>query len=372
MKRFLILLLALTVYGVSRNSAAEAQTESLVGNDTKYYCESDFDDEFDELFGTLHRISNDRAIRFAKALRNSNDALRALKLEIRSDSRMGLATTTKKQQRNVLKTEIADIRACRDDGGTGKSRESGGGGNSSPGLACSVVGDASSASTRIVGGGVCSIGSSGVVYILTSTRQGVPDSSCTGTVVRVPGASGARHVIFAAHCTEGAGFVDINTPSGTMRATTFHKNPAWNEGQDITEDGDVAIATFSSDIPTSSLLVLGDNNFTNGETAIIGGYGLDEQGNAAETRLKAGTATLASFSAYGLTINYDGSSGANTCNGDSGGPFFVERSGSWVLGGVTSNGILEKCGPGDVSNFSNLTDPAVKSFINGIAPGVIP
>ncbi len=365
-----VLALAAMATFAFRAAPVFAQSESEVGDDSKYYCESEYDEEFDELFGTLRKVSNDRAVRFAKALKSSNSALQTVKRKIKARTKAGLDSTDLKEDRDTLKLEIADIKTCRDEGDTGRSR--GSSGNADPELACSVVGDPSSISTRIIGGEVCSIGSTGVVYILISTPAGAPDSSCTGTVVRAPGATAARHVIFAAHCAEGAGFIDINTPSGTMRATSFQKNPDWNGNQNTLEDGDVAIATFSTDIPTSSFTVLADDDFSLGETAVIGGYGLDENGNSSETRLKAGTVTLSAFSSYGLTIEYDGSSGSNTCNGDSGGPFFVERSGGWVLGGVTSNGIQQDCGPGDISNFANLRDPTVKAFINGIAPGLIP
>ena len=106
-------------------------------------------------------------------------------------------------------------------------------------------------------------------------------------------------------------------------------------------------------------------NLNVGENAIIAGYGVDENGNADASTLKAGNVIIGDVSSYGISTFYDGS-GANTCFGDSGGPIFVNRNNEWLLAGVTSNGESENCGVGDRSNYANLVDPNVKDWVYGL------
>ncbi|MCB0337131.1 MAG: trypsin-like serine protease, partial [Bdellovibrionales bacterium] len=102
--------------------------------------------------------------------------------------------------------------------------------------------------------------------------------------------------------------------------------------------------------------------FTAGETMVISGFGINS--NDVDSVFRAGLMALDSFSTVGITAKYNGT-GSNTCSGDSGGPLLMSRDGEWKLVGATSNGLLQKCGPGDTSNFVNLSDPSVKSFITG-------
>jgi secreted trypsin-like serine protease len=55
---------------------------------------------------------------------------------------------------------------------------------------------------------------------------------------------------------------------------------------------------------------------------------------------------------------------SNTCFGDSGGPAFIEdEDGSLVLAGITSTGVNVRCLLGDRSAFANLTNQALRAFI---------
>src|SRR5439155_927668 len=57
--------------------------------------------------------------------------------------------------------------------------------------------------------------------------------------------------------------------------------------------------------------------------------------------------------ATALCWNYTGS-GANSCNGDSGGPLFVDSGFGTVVAGIASGGRSESCLPGDFTFDSSI------------------
>jgi secreted trypsin-like serine protease len=67
-----------------------------------------------------------------------------------------------------------------------------------------------------------------------------------------------------------------------------------------------------------------------------------------------------------IEARYDGTTGSNSCNGDSGGPLFVKRGEQWYLAGDTSNGDAAKCGVtegSDISRWANINAPSNRAFI---------
>ena len=64
---------------------------------------------------------------------------------------------------------------------------------------------------------------------------------------------------------------------------------------------------------------------------------------------------------------FDGT-GSNTCNGDSGGPVFLQEGDTWTIAGVTAGGDTENCLSG-TSDFANLQNAEVMSHIFGLVPG---
>ena len=302
------------------------------------------------------------------------------KQTIRRNSRKGLDTSASREKIKMLKLTKKDITNCRDRGYTGKPLTTNTPNNDNsplppvetppapqipiPSNACSIVGGQAQFSFHIIGGSKCLIGNTPVVYLDIEDSRGNSVGACTGTVVRKAGESSSKTVVFAAHCIEGASRITINTPNGRMTSISAQSHPRWNSNRDITE-ADVAVASFSENIPTRSVQLLTTPNLNVGENAIIAGYGVDENGNADASTLKAGNVIIGDVSSYGISTFYDGS-GANTCFGDSGGPIFVNRNNEWLLAGVTSNGESENCGVGDRSNYANLVDPNVKDWVYGL------
>lgn len=365
--KYLLVIIALQL-------SVHAQQISDCGDGTLYYC---YSEEYEnQTYVDLYQSKNDRYISFSKALKNLSTKILKIKKQIR------LASSKKKPSLtrilNNLKDTRSDVLKCRTYGSTGDSPTPSDPTPSNPAPsdptpvptptpnpnyapACQIIGNNNSNFTRIIGGDRCEIGNSPVVYI------DLGNGACTGTVVKTRGSSSAKTVIFAAHCVDGANSVYINTPNGRMKAESFRAFPNW----DGSEYGDVAIALFNSNIPTRSLHVYGSSDETVGEQAIIGGFGIDQNGYASEDQLKAGFVTLSNKTSYGLSTYYGSNSSTNTCFGDSGGPLLVYRSGEWQLAAVTSNGTSDTCGKGDTSNYALISNPEVKAWVNGIVPGLV-
>ena len=369
MQRAIFFLFLLFILGT-----AQAQSTSKIANGASYYCVSNYTSgASDSNFGVIIRINGGIAVSSSRVLTRTTNRIRVLRQRL--EDGVGNATAIRATLRN-LRTTRTDVRRCINYGTTEKDETAGA---LSRNAICQLVAgtNARSASqttsevpaSEIISGHECEIGNSAVVPIsLFQSGQNV--GSCSGTVVRRASESTGHVVMFAAHCVEGGvDSIEIITPNGTMQTSNLHYYPGWPVSEDITQK-DVAIAIFAETIPTNSFVIHGSNDLVSGEVAVIAGYGLDENQDAYLDRLKAGLVKVAEFTSSTITIYYEGL-GSNTCSGDSGGPIFVKRDGTWKLIGATSNGILELCGPGDTSNFSNFADPEVVSWINTIVSGLV-
>ncbi|MCB0352633.1 MAG: trypsin-like serine protease [Bdellovibrionales bacterium] len=239
-----------------------------------------------------------------------------------------------------------------------------------PGLpadSCQIAGGtverSSSVSQRIINGRACFVGDSPVVEIEIFNHSGRNVGGCSGTVVA------PRVVITAAHCLEGnVGSVVVFAGGETVGGERFAAHPDFdNLPFKPLEASDIGVIVTKKDLNTRIVGIVSDNSFLLNEPGVIAGFGLDELGHFGT--LRAAPVTLNQFSKEGITIRYSGFGiTGNTCNGDSGGPLFVQRGSEWLLAGVTSNGALANCGAGDVSNFANITDPNVRQFVHSFVP----
>lgn len=350
------------------SSTILADEYSQIGDGSLYYCYG-FENGDAGLKGQLFNSKTEKQVLFTSGIAQLNKQTKKSKTKLKKGK-----TTLAKNKKSKLKQKIAslkltnkEIETCRFEGTTGRpdtSHDSTNGTN-----ACAILGDSESASTNIVGGAQCEIGNSPVVLLYLLDENDAVVSYCSGTVVSKPDENSSKYVIFAAHCAHSATRIKVVVGSNMIEADSFYKDPSWPQPS-YNGANDVAIAIFPSDLSKRSVKVF-DGTPVNGEEAIIAGYGRDENGISDPTRLKAATIEILDAVAWAITILYDDHN-ASPCFGDSGGPFMLKRNGLWSLAGVTSSISSVNCAAGDYSYFTYLRDASVKSFLNGVVPGLVP
>jgi hypothetical protein len=193
---------------------------------------------------------------------------------------------------------------------------------------------------------------------------------CTGTLI------GCQTVLTAAHCVEGERAKNVLVylqHAGLFAVTRIQVHPQY-----ASADADVAVLKLGQRVngiaPTAFNTIVDPAQRT-GTPGWIAGYGVTD-GDGEDAGLKrAGkvvTAPCGSSSGGELSDRkyvcwrFDASVGpagldSNTCYGDSGGPLFLTLDGHEVVAGVTSGGLVDSCGPGDVGYDANVF--AYRSFI---------
>ena len=245
----------------------------------------------------------------------------------------------------------------------------GGGGSSSPTPtapapipaldACNALGGASpSAGTTILNGADCT-SPSPVVLMNLRASDGSNMGACSGTLVT------PRQILTAAHCLdENVGIVRVWLGSGPqIDATSFVFYPNFRFNQ---SGFDVGIVTMGEDLPRTPVPVLTSRDGQGGETAIIVGWGRDQ--NNASHALRAGSTRVDSVADGFLRTLYAPPSGS-VCQGDSGGPILLQQGGSWVIAGITSATSDNVCNTG-TNFFQSVRHPDVRDFILQQVPGI--
>lgn len=318
-----------------------------------------------------------RRIRVAKRrLRKAKRRLRRAR-SIEARNRWQEQFEQSRQEKTDLKNLKSEVWQCDEDGLEDKepspTTEPGGtGGEETQASACDVVTSSSTRSAppiaRIINGTACS-GTSPVVELLLGDGNGYYFGKCSGTVVS------SRGIVTAAHCfAEGQQSVRqvlIRTGSISVPASSFGAHPSWDSSpsDNVVERHDVAYVVASQDLGVSQIPLLANNDLIVGESVLIAGYGLTEtdiSNNTDSEGLRAGYMTLNSFDTTSIIALFDGRTGSNSCSGDSGGPLLVQRSGTWFLAGVTSNGDNQYCGASgdsDTSRWANVNLSSNRSFL---------
>lgn len=193
---------------------------------------------------------------------------------------------------------------------------------------------------------------------------GAGEVLCTGTFITTD------TVLTAAHCLEGrVRRVTVIFNGKRYSAARYRKHPSYRSN-DVTGllDSDVALITLPNKLPVVPERVI-ISGLDSVNTAVeFYGYGQDERGRT--TLLRRGRNTIREERQGHFTTLYTGAE-STTCNGDSGGPGFMQlpvSGGKSIRGiaGVVSTGTEQFCGVGDTTYFVSLR--SVSSFLRRYAP----
>jgi hypothetical protein len=163
---------------------------------------------------------------------------------------------------------------------------------------------------------------------------GIVNDGCTGTLVA------PRHVLTAAHCTEGLPNTrgKIQLGDATVGSVELIEHPQYNS---FSLANDIAIMVLAREVPDITPSNILRARPVVGEMLTLVGYG---DGGTTYNPLhdfptkRIGYTPLESITSNQIRWTFHGDGESNTAPGDSGGPSFVERDGELLVAGITSGG----------------------------------
>ena len=222
--------------------------------------------------------------------------------------------------------------------------------------ACSAITTSAASSgltPQVVNGSDCTGAVSPVVLLNMKDSAGAQLASCSGTVVSSHG------IVTAAHCLEG-GVGSILVFRGTGAQLPSASFTPWpNYSQNDPNSRDVGVVITVDPIGITPIPILTSRDAAVGETAVIAGWGKDQNGLL--STLRAGVALISAVDATQLQTQFT-SNLSSVCQGDSGGPLLLLQSGTWSEAGIISANSTLACSFG-ANFYTSIRNPDVTNFI---------